>query len=97
MDPNVDAAVNAARYRLLFADAPDKRVMLVPDAGHVLLRAAFNDQIASDWTLWKAALHAAGPRSLRAACRARHRRLDQAGRRRPLKTASLSPLQPLFR
>ena len=35
MDPNVDAAVNAARYRLLFADAPDKRVMLVPDAGHV--------------------------------------------------------------
>ena len=39
MDPNVDAAVNAARYRLLFADAPDKRVMLVPDAGHVLLRA----------------------------------------------------------
>ena len=33
--PNVDAAVNAARYRLLFADAPDKRVMLVPDAGHV--------------------------------------------------------------
>ena len=54
MDPNVDAAVNAARYRLLFADAPDKRVMLVPDAGHVLLRAPqFNDQIASDWTLWK--------------------------------------------
>ena len=54
MDPSVDAAVNAARYRLLFADAPDKRVMLVPDAGHVLLRAPqFNDQIASDWTLWK--------------------------------------------
>ncbi|WP_235845409.1 alpha/beta hydrolase family protein [Morganella psychrotolerans] len=49
-DLNVNARADACRYQSALKDNPQADVMVVPQAGHGLLRApAFNYQLESDW------------------------------------------------
>ncbi|VWB78057.1 alpha/beta hydrolase family protein [Burkholderia lata] len=59
-DRNVDPLDEANTYTHAFANQPDRRVAIVPDATHALLRAGWFDyQLESDWPTWKQWLYMA--------------------------------------
>ncbi|WP_431825810.1 alpha/beta hydrolase family protein [Burkholderia sp. F1] len=56
-DRNVDPVDDANAYSRAFGNRDDRRVVMVPDATHALLRARWFDyQLESDWPAWKKAL-----------------------------------------
>jgi len=53
-DLNVNTAEDSSVYREMFAGARDRHVVDIPNATHSLLRAGlFNDQLVSQWPVWK--------------------------------------------
>ncbi|WP_322066825.1 alpha/beta hydrolase family protein [Burkholderia ubonensis] len=53
-DRNVDPVEDANAYSRAFGSRADRRVVIVPDATHALLRARWFDyQLESDWPAWK--------------------------------------------
>ncbi|WP_198387712.1 hypothetical protein [Burkholderia ubonensis] len=51
---NVDPVDDANAYSRAFGSRADRRVVIVPDATHALLRARWFDyQLESDWPAWK--------------------------------------------
>ncbi|AOK14983.1 peptidase [Burkholderia cepacia] len=53
-DRNVDPVDEANAYSRAFGNRADRRVVIVPDATHALLRAGWFDyQLESDWPSWK--------------------------------------------
>ncbi|MBN3828345.1 alpha/beta hydrolase [Burkholderia sp. Ac-20384] len=59
-DRNVDPVDEANTYTHAFANQPHRRVVVVPDATHALLRAGWFDyQLESDWPTWKQWLYMA--------------------------------------
>ncbi|MCA8299543.1 alpha/beta hydrolase [Burkholderia sp. AU30198] len=59
-DRNVDPLDEANAYTHAFANQPDRRVAVVPDATHALLRSSWFDyQLESDWPTWKQWLYTA--------------------------------------
>lgn len=60
LDLNVDAAADSSVYREVFAGAKDRRVVVIADGTHQLLRAGlFNYQLQGEWPAWKELLFVA--------------------------------------